>query len=121
MYKRQTKSIALVGASLERSPRSSDYIATASAVTTMPPRSLVERYGAEAYNVLAACALDNATERIAGLDITRAELSNAVTHEGAISVDDILVRRTRIGLVAADRAAAEPAAREALAATGVQA
>ena len=116
-----TKSIALVGASLERSPRISGNIATASAVATMPPRSLVERYGAEAYNVLAACALDNATERIAGLDITRAELSYAVTHEGAISVDDILDRRTRIGLVATDRAAAEPAAREALAAAGVQA
>ncbi|MBB1016808.1 hypothetical protein G6023_00500, partial [Dietzia sp. DQ11-71] len=47
---------------------------------------------------------------------TRAEFSNAVTHEGALTVDDVLDRRSRIGLVATDRAAAEPVARQALAA-----
>ena len=33
----------------------------------------------------------------------RAEFEYAVTHEGALTADDILDRRTRIGLVAADR------------------
>jgi glycerol-3-phosphate dehydrogenase len=51
-----------------------------------------------------------------GLDVTRAEFSYAVTHEGALTVDDVLDRRSRVGLVATDRAAAEPVARQALAA-----
>ena len=37
-----------------------------------------------------------------------------MTHEGAADVDDLLDRRTRVGLVAADRALAEPMARRAL-------
>ena len=43
-----------------------------------------------------------------------AELVFGVTHEGAADVDDLLDRRTRIGLVAADRALAVPAAERAL-------
>ncbi len=38
-----------------------------------------------------------------GIDVTRAEFEYAITHEGALTVDDIVDRRTRIGLVAADR------------------
>ena len=52
-----------------------------------------------------------------GIDVTRAEFEYAVTHEGALTVDDILDRRTRIGLVAADRERAVSAAQEFLAAT----
>ena len=37
-----------------------------------------------------------------------------MTHEGALTVDDILDRRTRIGLVAEDRARAEASAAEML-------
>ena len=56
------------------------------------------------------------TEPVAdGIDVIRAEFEYAVTHEGALSVDDILDRRTRIGLVAADRERALPAAAELLA------
>jgi glycerol-3-phosphate dehydrogenase len=43
-----------------------------------------------------------------------AELVWAVRHEGALTEDDLLDRRTRIGLVAGDRAAALPSARHAL-------
>ncbi|WP_426716293.1 FAD-dependent oxidoreductase [Corynebacterium auriscanis] len=57
---------------------------------------------------------------VPGLAVTRGRLSFAVTHEGARTVSDILDRRTRIGLVPADRAAAEPVAREALAAAGLK-
>ena len=81
------------------------------------PASLVARYGQEAGTVVAASLLDRPLEAVAeGLDVTRAEFSFAVTHEGALTVDDVLDRRSRIGLVATDRAAAEPVARQALAA-----
>ena len=46
--------------------------------------------------------------------MTLAELVFAVTAEGALDVDDLLDRRTRVGLVAADRAVAEPLAERAL-------
>lgn len=45
-----------------------------------------------------------------GLPVTGAELAWAVLHEGALDADDLLDRRTRIGLVASDREAALPAA-----------
>ena len=47
--------------------------------------------------------------------VTLAELVFGVTHEGAADVADLLDRRTRVGLVPADRASAEPLARRALA------
>jgi glycerol-3-phosphate dehydrogenase len=47
-----------------------------------------------------------------GIDVTRAEFEYAVTHEGALTADDILDRRTRIGLVCADRERAAAAAAE---------
>ena len=49
-----------------------------------------------------------------GTDITAAELRFAVRHEGALDEADLLDRRTRIGLSAAAREAALPAARTAL-------
>lgn len=51
-----------------------------------------------------------------GIATTHAELHFAVRHEGAMTEDDVLDRRTRIGLSARDRVLAEPAAREAFAA-----
>ena len=76
------------------------------------------RYGAEAPNVIASARCERPTDPVAdGIDVTRAEFEYAVTHEGALTVDDILDRRTRIGLVAADRERAVTAAQEFLAAT----
>ena len=82
---------------------------------------LVRRFGTEATLVL-----DNARE-VTGLSdaellapaaphvpVTLAELVFGVTHEGAADVDDLLDRRTRVGLVPADRPLAEPLARRAL-------
>lgn len=67
-----------------------------------------------------ACLVDRPEEQVApAIPVTRGRLSFAVTHEGARTVSDILDRRTRIGLVPADRAAAEPVAREVLAAAGL--
>ena len=83
------------------------------------PSSLVARYGAEAPNVIAAASCGRPTEPVAdGIEVTRAEFEYAVTHEGAMTVDDIVDRRTRIGLVEGDRARAVAAAEELLATAG---
>ncbi len=85
------------------------------------PARLVRRYGVEAPRVLADAVartgLDEATllEPVAdGVPVTRAELLWGVTHEGAVDADDLLERRTRVGMVADDRAATEDAALWAL-------
>jgi glycerol-3-phosphate dehydrogenase len=70
------------------------------------PARLVARYGTEAPLVAAG----DPTPVAPGLDVTRAELEWAVAREGALDVDDLLDRRTRIGLVPADRAKALPVA-----------
>jgi glycerol-3-phosphate dehydrogenase len=71
--------------------------------TTGLPTSLVWRYGGASRTVLDAATVDRPLDPIAeGIDVTRAEIEFAVTHEGAMDVDDVLHRRTRIGLVAAD-------------------
>jgi glycerol-3-phosphate dehydrogenase len=68
------------------------------------PESLVLRFGAEAANVIAAATCERPADQVAdGIDVIRAEFEYAITHEGALTVDDIVDRRTRIGLVAADR------------------
>lgn len=85
------------------------------------PERLVRRFGTDAAlvlgNAVEVTGLDEA-ELLApvadGVPVTLAELVFGVTHEGAADVDDLLDRRTRVGLVPADRALAEPAARRAL-------
>jgi glycerol-3-phosphate dehydrogenase len=68
------------------------------------PESLVLRYGAEAAHVIAAATCERPVDPVAdGIDVIRAEFEYAITHEGALTVGDIVDRRTRIGLVAADR------------------
>ncbi len=83
------------------------------------PRSLVQRYGAEAPNVILSASCERPTEPVAeGIDVTRAEFEYAVTHECALDVGDILDRRTRIGLVARDRERVAGVAGESLALRG---
>ena len=85
------------------------------------PARLVRRYGTEA-----ALVLDNAL-RVSNLSeeellaevshdipLTLAELIFGATHEGARTVEDLLHRRTRVGLVPADAALAVPTAQRAL-------
>jgi len=101
----RTKQLPLVGAA----PR--DVLSRIEA-----PERLVRRFGTEAPVVVAAaCAVLEGAIALApiaeNVPVTMAELLWGVTHEGALDVDDLLDRRTRIGLVAEDRAAAEPAAR----------
>ncbi|MDJ0362672.1 glycerol-3-phosphate dehydrogenase/oxidase [Rhodococcus sp. H29-C3] len=69
------------------------------------PASIVARYGGEASAVIENATCERPLERVAdGIDVTRAEFEFAVRHEGALDVSDIVDRRTRIGLVAEDRA-----------------
>ncbi|AEV84658.1 glycerol-3-phosphate dehydrogenase [Actinoplanes sp. SE50] len=69
------------------------------------PRRLVARYGAEA-TAVAALAIEDPglAEPVAeGIAVTGAELLWGVRAEGALDAADLLDRRTRIGLVPADR------------------
>ncbi|MGY1837056.1 glycerol-3-phosphate dehydrogenase/oxidase [Blastococcus sp. SYSU DS0510] len=75
------------------------------------PARLVARYGTEAPAVE---ALGPALV-VAGRPETVGELRFAVRHEGARTVADLLDRRTRIGLVPADRERAVPVAEQVLA------
>jgi glycerol-3-phosphate dehydrogenase len=105
----RTRNLPLVGAAANPgSPVAPDH---------QLPSSLVARFGAEAANVIASATCSRPTDPVAdGIDVTRAEFDYAVTHEGALDADDILDRRTRIGLVASDRERAFVAAKEALSA-----
>jgi glycerol-3-phosphate dehydrogenase len=92
----RTRNLPLVGAP-------SNPVATLRVPTDLPS-SLVARFGAEAPNVIAKATCDRPTDPVAdGVDVIRAEFEYAVTHEGALTVDDIVDRRTRIGLVDSDR------------------
>ncbi|MDX6287950.1 MAG: glycerol-3-phosphate dehydrogenase [Frankiales bacterium] len=105
----RTKDIPLVGAA---SP-------PALAAVHAPER-MVRKYGAEAVAVIALADGDpSLLDPIAPtVPTTRAELMFGLRHEGALDADDLLDRRTRIGLVPADRALAEPAASEVATAHG---
>lgn len=84
------------------------------------PERLVRRFGTEAPLVVdnalgLGLSRDEALAPVsATIPVTLAELVFGVTHEGAADVDDLLDRRTRVGLVPTDRVVAEPLARRAL-------
>lgn len=83
------------------------------------PARLVRKYGAEAPAVLAHarrfCAEEELCAPVAeDVPVTLPELLWGVTHEGALDVEDLLERRTRVGLVPADRDRALAAAQAAL-------
>ncbi|MGJ0118676.1 glycerol-3-phosphate dehydrogenase/oxidase [Williamsia sp. MIQD14] len=91
-----TESIPLVGAHGPRNRRL--------------PASLIARFGGESDRVVQGATVSAPLGPIApGIDVTRAEVEFAITAEGAVDADDILHRRTRIGLVAADADRARPA------------
>jgi glycerol-3-phosphate dehydrogenase len=105
-----TRSLPLVGAAPRRE-----------LADLRAPERLVRRFGTEAADVLAdAVAVTGLSEDellapiAPTLPATLAELVFGITHEGATTVEDLLDRRTRIGLVPADRELARPAAERAL-------
>jgi glycerol-3-phosphate dehydrogenase len=81
---------------------------------------LVARYGAEAEEVerLVRERPELAEPVAPGSLHQRVEFTWGVEHEGALTVDDLLDRRTRIGLVPTERRAAEPAAASLIAGSG---
>lgn len=81
----------------------------------LPPR-LVRRFGAEAPAVAALGAGDPSllAPLFPGTPVLGIELLFGVEHEGAMDSDDLLDRRVRLGLVAAERRRAEPLAAQVL-------
>lgn len=82
---------------------------------------LVRRFGTDADLVLATArevtglAVDELLAPASPtIPVTLAELVFGVTHEGAATVDDLLDRRTRVGLIPADRPVVVPLAERAL-------
>jgi glycerol-3-phosphate dehydrogenase len=65
------------------------------------PARLVAKYGTEAPRVAALGEVDPALAEplAAGVAVTAAEVVWAVRHEGALEADDVVDRRTRLGLV----------------------
>ncbi|MGH3349281.1 MAG: glycerol-3-phosphate dehydrogenase/oxidase [Nocardioides sp.] len=89
------------------------------------PARLVRRFGTEARYVIdeAVRATRLPEEELVApgpAGVTLAELVFGVTHEGAVDADDLLDRRTRVGLVPEDREAALPLAERALALAGAR-
>jgi len=81
--------------------------------TTGLPAALVARHGGLAAEVVELATVRDPLAPIAdGLDVTRAEIEYAVRSEGALDADDVLHRRTRIGLVRADADRARDAVAE---------
>lgn len=88
-------------------------------------RRLMRRFGADAALVLNAArdATGLSDEELLsaiapGVPTVAAELAFGISHEGAVDVSDLLDRRTRVGMVATDRAAALPAAERMVALLG---
>jgi glycerol-3-phosphate dehydrogenase len=94
-----TRDLPLVGAA----PR-------AELARVVAPRRVVDRHGTLAPEVLALAGGDPSllAPILPHLDVLAVEVLYAFACEGALDADDVLDRRTRIGLVAADRANARP-------------
>jgi glycerol-3-phosphate dehydrogenase len=84
------------------------------------PRRVVDRHGTLAPEVLQLAHGDPSLLQpvLPHLDVLRAEVLYAAAYEGALDADDVLDRRTRIGLVDADRANARPVVEALLAESG---
>ncbi|WP_082399842.1 glycerol-3-phosphate dehydrogenase/oxidase [Gordonia phthalatica] len=106
----RTRTLPLVGAPAGKNP-------TAALARVAAPDRLVAKYGTEAPAVVALGEADPAlAERVApGTEITRAELVFGALAEGAVDVDDLLERRTRLSLTPLVAEAARPLAEKVFA------
>ena len=102
-----TRTLPLVGAATPAVLRALD-----------APARLIRRYGAEAPAVAEMAGGDpSLLERIdPAVPVLPVELLFGLAHEGALTADDLLDRRTRLGLVPTDRARLAPAAERLVAA-----
>lgn len=87
-----TKNFPLVGA-----PGHRDFAHVSKKDLHGLPEGLVERFGYEAPEVLRNATVDNPLGLVG--DVTRAEIEFAVKAEGALNIDDVLNRRTRLGFI----------------------
>jgi glycerol-3-phosphate dehydrogenase len=88
-------------------PTSSSGTAAGRAGALTLAHGLLSRYGTEAGAVAAAGPLEDVAGAAAASDggLTQAEVAFAVRHELALDADDVLDRRSRLGLVPRERAA----------------
>ncbi|RMF24706.1 MAG: glycerol-3-phosphate dehydrogenase/oxidase [Deltaproteobacteria bacterium] len=101
-----TSEVALVGGG------AAEQQAARARAPELPDRRLCERlwatYGARAEDLIRRVAADpNAAERIGGIEeLTAAEIEYFVTREMALTVDDVLRRRSRVAMFDGERATA---------------
>jgi glycerol-3-phosphate dehydrogenase len=100
----RTRDVPLVGAAAR------DTLGTVEAL----PR-LVRRYGTEAPEVAALVAADPQLAEVVGGSVLGAELAWGVLAEGALTVEDLVERRSRLSFVPEEAAAARPEAERILA------
>jgi glycerol-3-phosphate dehydrogenase len=101
-----TEDIALVGAEgYQAAWNQRSVIAARTGLHAARIEHLLNRYGVLANEVLALIAADpELAAAVPGADdYLRAEIVYATTHEGALHLDDVLARRTRISIEAWDR------------------
>lgn len=92
-----TRNFPLVGA-----PGHRDYSHVAARDLHGLPEQMIRRFGNEAPRVVEAATVERPLDTMGALDVTRAEVEYAFTHEGAVTVDDVLERRTRAAMVPED-------------------
>ncbi|HSP39483.1 MAG TPA: glycerol-3-phosphate dehydrogenase/oxidase [Frankiaceae bacterium] len=78
------------------------------------PQRLVRRYGTEAPALAALAATDRSLAEPVAAEVLGAELAWGVLAEGALTVEDLLERRTRLSFVPSEMEAARPAAERIL-------
>lgn len=94
-----TSDVPLVGAAgLDAARASLEEVADRFGWTTPLVDHLVHRYGSASADLVALCEGDpSLARRVAGAEgYVRAEVVYAVTHEGALHLDDVMMRRTRM-------------------------
>lgn len=111
----KTATTPLIGAEgFEHTKAAAPRLATAAGIPSEEIVRLVGRYGAETEDLVSMMQADPAlAEPVPGAPgYRRVELRYAATHEGALHLDDVLTRRTRISIETEDRGitAAEDAA-----------
>lgn len=99
----RTRNVPLVGATAR------DRLAGVDA-----PERLVRRYGTEAPSLVALAAADPTLAEPVAAGVLGAELAWGVLAEGALSVEDLLERRTRLSFVPEEAEQARPAAERIL-------
>ncbi|MEJ4100621.1 glycerol-3-phosphate dehydrogenase/oxidase [Corynebacterium mastitidis] len=102
-----TRNFPLIGA-----PGHRDYSHIAARDLHGIPEPVIRRFGNEAPQVVDAATVERPLDTVGPLDVTRAEVEYAFTHEGALTVEDVLERRTRAAMIPEDAQAMRPEVEE---------